>query len=165
MGSVLLGQDQTEIISHIFLNLFVCSGTPDSMRITSSARYHTADCNSSPQLCPHDSCSPPPPVSSLTHLYSHKAKLTLRTDSFLPHVKTFHPQNQLCIGEPADEKPWDYITVIFETTGDKLKLFPSLTPPPSAEKHSLPARRNSACGSRRLLPVRSPDLLPGICRP
>lgn len=27
VGSVLLDQDQTEILSHIFLNLFLCSGT------------------------------------------------------------------------------------------------------------------------------------------
>lgn len=147
VGSVLLGQDQAEIPGHIFLNLFVCSDTPDSMRITRNVMDHTADCSSSPQLCPQDSCSPSPPVSPLTHLYSHKAKFTPRSDSFLPHAKSFHLQNQLCIGELADEKPCD-IRVISERTGNKLKLFPSL-----------PVR------SLDLLPVHSPDLLPGTCRP
>lgn len=136
------------------------------MRLTGNVRYPTADCSSSPQLCPQDSCSPSPAVRSLTHLYTDKVKLTLHTDSSFPHVKPFHQtQNQRCVRELADEKPCDYITAIFERTGNKLKLFPSLTPSPSAEKHPLPARRNSACDSRRLLPVHSPGLLPGTCKP
>lgn len=78
----------------------------------------------SPQLCSQGSCSPSSPVSSVTHLYSQKANFNLCTDSFYPRVKPFHLQSQQCITEPADERPCDYIPVIFERTGTNWNYSP-----------------------------------------
>lgn len=119
MGSVLLGQDQRITPC---LNLFVCSGPSDSTRTTSNARYHAADCSSSPQQCSQDSrsLSPPEALRNAFILTKQSLHSTLTPSSLTSNPAT--PQNQLCVRKLAAEKPCDYFTVISERTGNKLKL-------------------------------------------